>query len=52
MDSVSYLKRKYELTKEVPFLLIAEELEQLKKQIGTLTENQCKCFTDPREGTM
>ncbi len=43
MDSVGYLKRKYELTKDVIFLNIAQYIEELEKQLKTSKENECKC---------
>ena len=46
MDSVGYLKRKYEISKDVTFLLIAEEIKMLQQQNSVLKGNQCQCIKE------
>ena len=43
MDSVGYLRRKYEITKDIVFLSIADYIETLEKQLKESKENECKC---------
>lgn len=43
MDSVGYLRRKYEINKDIVFLSIADYIEQLEKTVKELEKNQCKC---------
>lgn len=38
MNSITYLKRQYEISKNVIYLHIAQEIESLERQVETLKE--------------